>query len=519
LQAVLTNGRWWQRGVIYQVYPRSFADADGDGVGDLRGIRQRLDFLESLGIDAVWLSPIFRSPMADFGYDVADYTDVDPLFGTLDDLDALTADLHRRGMKLLLDFVPNHTSDRHPWFVDASSSRDATQRDWYIWRDPVVDGGPPNGWQSAFGGSAWEWHAPTGQYYFHSFLKEQPDLDWTNPRVRAAMADVLRFWFARGIDGFRIDVVNLLAKGRELQPAPGGRRQSWGDERAIQPIIASLRAVADEFAERVLIGETWLPLKHLVRYYGADLPGLHLPFNFQLLTLPWQAEAVRRAVVSYEALLPPGAWPNWVLGNHDRPRIATRVGSAAQARVAAMLLLTLRGTPTLYYGDEIGMTEASLARETWRDPQGLRTGTTRDGCRTPMRWDSGPRAGFSTGQPWLPIDQPPGVDVAGQRDDPDSMLWLQRGLLRLRRAERALNVGEWHDLGSAETSLAYLRTDGERSFLVCLNLAGEPAPAPEAARRLAGNVVLSTLRAADGGARFDAGRAMAADEGLVIRLD
>ena len=508
---------WWQRAAVYQVYPRSLRDSNGDGVGDLRGIRQRLDHLEWLGIDAVWLSPIFRSPMADFGYDVADYNDVDPLFGTLDDLDALVADLHRRGMRLLLDFVPNHTADRNRWFVDARSARSAAHRDWYIWRDPTAGGGPPNAWQSAFGGSAWEWDERTGQFYFHSFLREQPDLDWTNPQVRAAMADVLRFWFRRGVDGFRIDVVNLLAKDHELRPGGRSRRQVWGDQQAIHPIIGELRAVADEFDDRVLIGEIWLPVKHLVTFYGADLSGLHLPFNFQLLELPWLADRVHRAIAAYEGLLPAGAWPNWVLGNHDRPRVATRVG-LAQARVAAMLLLTLRGTPTLYYGDEIGMTDVALAQVEWRDPQGLRGGSTRDGCRTPMRWDDSAGAGFTSGVPWLPLAQPAGIDVASQRDDPDSMLSLHRGLLRLRRFERALNLGQWHDLGRAGTSIAYLRSDAERRFLVCLNLASEPAPIPEPARRFDGQVVLSTLSGADR-ARFDAARGLAADEGLVIRLD
>jgi len=516
------SGQWWQRGVVYQVYPRSFGDSNGDGVGDLQGIRQRLDHLEWLDVDAVWLSPVFRSPMADFGYDVADYCDVDPLFGTLDDLDTLIADLHRRGMRLLLDFVPNHTSDQYPWFIDARSSRTAEHRDWYIWRDPAAGGGPPNAWQSAFLGSAWEWDGQTGQYYFHSFLKEQPDLDWTNPEVRAAMTDVLRFWFRRGVDGFRVDVVNLLAKGPELadatHPDPHDR---WGDEPAIHPLMRELRVVADEFDDRVLIGEIWLPPAELVTFYGKELDELHLPFNFGLLELEqWQAQTVHEAIVAYEKALPPKAWPNWVLGNHDRRRLATRVGHA-QARVAAMLLLTLRGTPTLYYGDEIGMVEVELPREVWRDPQGLRGGQTRDGCRTPMRWDDSALAGFTTGTPWLPLDQPAGTDVATRRDDPASMLSLYRALLRLRRAEPALNLGDWHDLGRAGSAIAYMRISGEpggRRFLVCLNLAGEPSPLPEAATSLRGEIVVSTLPT-QGRARFEGRRDLAADEGLVIRLD
>jgi alpha-glucosidase len=491
-------------------------------VGDLNGIRGRLDHLQWLGVDAVWLSPIFRSPMADFGYDVADYTDVDPLFGTLEDLDALVADVHGRGMRLLLDFVPNHTSDQHPWFIDARSSRAAARRDWYIWRDPQPGGGPPNSWQSAFLGSAWEWDAASGQYYFHSFLKDQPDLDWTNPSVRAAMKDVLRFWFRRGIDGFRVDVVNLLAKGPELAlPDHPKEHRTWGDEPVVHPLMRELRAVADEFDERVLIGEIWLPPTELVTFYGAQLDELHLPFNFGLLELTdWDATTVRNAVVAYEQALPADAWPNWVVGNHDRHRVATRLG-AAQARVATMLLLTLRGTPTLYYGDEIGMVEVELPRAAWRDPQGLRGGPTRDGCRTPMRWDSSAGAGFTTDTPWLPLDQPPGTDVAAQRDDPASLLTLTRDLLALRRAEPALNVGEWHNLGHGGSVFAYLRNsvgpDGRR-FLICLNLADKPSPLPEAATSQRGTIIASTLPT-EWPARFDGRRELAPDEGLLVRLD
>jgi alpha-glucosidase len=516
------SGHWWERGVVYQVYPRSFQDSNGDGVGDLRGIRQRLDYLEWLGVNAVWLSPIFRSPMADFGYDVADYRDVDPLFGTLAGLDKLIAEMHARGIRLLLDFVPNHTSSRHPWFLDSRSSRNAEHRDWYIWRDPAPGGGPPNEVQSEFLGSAWEWDEPTGQYYFHSFLKEQPDLDWTNPAVRAAMLDVMRFWFRRGVDGFRVDVVNLLAKGPELAlPDHPDEHKTWGDEPAIHPLMRELRAVADEFDEKVLIGEIYLPPNELVTFYGTELDELHLPFNFGLLELhEWTAATVHDAILAYETALPPKAWPNWVLGNHDRPRVATRVGGA-QARVAQMLLLTLRGTPTLYYGDEIGMVDVDLPHSMWRDPQGLRGGPTRDGYRTPMRWDSSGRAGFTTGTPWLPLEQPAGTDVADQRDDAASMLSLVRDLLRLRRDSAALNVGEWHDLGRAGSTIAYLRTEvapGRERFLVCLNLASKPAPLPAGANSLRGKILASTLTTQDRG-RFEGLSELAADEGVVIRLD
>ena len=351
-----SDAPWWQRGVVYQVYPRSFADSDGDGIGDLPGITGRLDHLAALGVDAIWLSPIFRSPMRDFGYDVADYRDVDPVFGTLEDADRLIAAAHRRGIRVVLDFVPNHTSSDHEWFLDARSSRDAAHRDWYVWRDPAPDGGPPNDLLAQFGGPAWTLDEGTGQYWYHSFLPEQPDLDWRNPAVRAAMHDNLRFWFDRGVDGFRIDVLWMIAKddapwrdGPVAAAATGfggdpRNALEHGDGPAMDERLRELRDVADEYPDRVLIGEVYMEPRRMVRYYGPGGRGAHLPFNTALVTLPWEAGAIRAAVEAYEAALPDGAWPNWVLGNHDQSRVATRLG-AAQARVAAMLLLTLRGTP------------------------------------------------------------------------------------------------------------------------------------------------------------------------------
>jgi alpha-glucosidase len=527
---------WWQRGAVYQVYPRSFQDSNADGVGDLRGICSRLDYLDWLGVDAVWLSPIFRSPMADFGYDVADYRAVDALFGSLDDLDALVAQLHDRRMRLLLDLVPNHTSSDHEWFLDSRSSRTAAKRDWYIWADARPDGSPPNAWIAAFGGSAWEWDEGSGQYYFHSFLKEQPDLNWSNAAVRRAMFDVMRFWFERGVDGFRIDVVNLLAKRYELvrlpddvaidesifgDPAREGivlSRQRWAASSAIYGIIRQLRAVADEFDERVLVGETWLPVERLVRFYGRDLGGLHMPFNFQLITLPWTPRAIHRAVTDYEAALPDGAWPNWVVGNHDRSRIATRVGPA-QARVAAVLLLTLRGTPTLYYGDEIGMADVPIAPDLQRDPQGLNGGESRDPERTPMRWDGSATGGFTDATPWLPLGAATEtLNVASERADPASILSLYARLLELRRAERALAVGDWRDIGHNGSAIAYLRTSGDSAFLVVANLTSSAAPMPEGVRQFAGQVVLSTLDA-HAAHRFDSNGVLAGDEALLVQIE
>ncbi|MGA6938993.1 MAG: alpha-amylase family glycosyl hydrolase, partial [Pseudolabrys sp.] len=331
----MANFVWWKHGVVYQIYPRSFQDTDGDGVGDLKGISERLEYLEWLGVDAIWISPIYPSPMADFGYDVSDYCNIDPLFGSLEEFDRLVAGAHARKIKVVLDFVPNHTSERHPWFLESRASRINPKRDWYIWRDGGPDGSPPNNWLSQFGGPAWTREARTGQYYLHSFLPEQPDLNWRNPAVRTAMYDVLRFWLDRGVDGFRVDVIWLLIKDAALRdnpPNPNYRPNEAGIHRFMQvytadqpethEVVAEMRFVLDQYDERVLIGEIYLPIERLVTYYGQDLRGAQLPFNFQLLLTAWTAAAVGKLVTDYEGALPPGGWPNWVLGNHDQPRIA-----------------------------------------------------------------------------------------------------------------------------------------------------------------------------------------------------
>src|SRR5687768_12175018 len=401
---------WWQRGIVYQVYPRSFMDSNGDGIGDLPGIISRLDYLRWLGVDAVWISPIYPSPMKDFGYDVADYTGVHPMFGTLADFDRLLAAAHARDLKVILDFVPNHSSDQHPWFRESRASRHNPKRDWYVWRDR------PNNWLSCFGGSAWTFDERSGQYYYHAFLPEQPDLNWRNPEVVEAMLGVLRFWLERGVDGFRVDVLWHLIKDKDFQDNPPNPdwREGMDPYNALHPvhtsdrpevhdIVRGMRRLLDAYPERVLIGEIYLPVERLVQYYGAapsgEMSGAHLPFNFQLLSAPWDARHLARLIAEYERLLPAGAWPNWVLGNHDRPRIASRVG-AAQARVAAMLLLTLRGTPTLYYGDELGMEGVAIPSHLAQDPWERRQpglGLGRDPSRTPMQWDCSLHAGFTKG--------------------------------------------------------------------------------------------------------------------------
>jgi alpha-glucosidase len=486
---------WWQGGVIYQIYPRSFQDTDDDGIGDLKGIVRRLEYLVSLGIAAIWISPIYPSPMADFGYDVAEYCDVDPCFGTLADFDDLLAQAHRRGLKVLVDFVPNHTSDQHAWFVESRSSRENQKRDWYIWRDPAADGGPPNNWISDFGGSAWEWDKVTEQYYYHAFLKEQPDLNWRHPAVREAMYDVMRFWFDRGVDGFRIDVLWHMLKAADFPDNPPNPAYQSGmgemhrliqlhstDQPEVHRIVAEMREIADNYGakgngERVLIGEIYLPVDRLMQYYGGERPGVHLPFNFQLIDAPWEARSLATMITNYEAVLPPGGWPNWVLGNHDRPRVAARHGQA-QARVAAMLLLTLRGTPTLYYGDELGLSDVVIGSSQVRDPRELREpglALGRDPVRTPMPWDESENAGFTTAKPWLPLNADwPARNVARMTEESQSILTLYRRLLALRRDCLALSIGDFVLLGVEGEMLAYERRHDAERLIVALNIGGRP---------------------------------------------
>jgi len=523
---------WWQRGVVYQIYPRSFLDTDGDGIGDLAGITRRLDYLAWLGVDAIWISPFYPSPMRDFGYDVTDHAAVDPRFGTLGDFDALLAEAHARGLRVILDYIPNHTADLHPWFEESRSSRESPKRDWYIWRDASPDGGPPNNWISAFGGSAWEWDDATGQYYLHTFLREQPDLNWRNPEVEAAMLDVVRFWMARGVDGLRLDAVQNTIKDdrfRDNPPNPDYRegvddpfdrleRVFSGDRPEVHAVIGRMRGVLREFpGERVLIGEIYNRVERLMAYYGEGGGGCHFPYNFQLIRLPWEARAIDQAVRRYEGLLPPNAWPNWVLGNHDRHRVATRVGPA-QARVAAMLLLTLRGTPTVYYGDEIGMEDVPIPPERVQDPWEKNLpgkGLGRDPERTPMQWSAEPNAGFTAGDPWLPLaDDHRERNVQAQRGEPDSMLALHRRLLKLRRAEPALAIGSYAPVDAEGDVLAYVREAEGARFLVALNLGHESASLPFDG---SGEVALGT-HADREGASIESAVDLRGDEGMVIRL-
>ncbi len=483
---------WWQSTTIYQIYPRSFQDTTTNGIGDLPGILARLDYLVKLGISTIWISPIYPSPMADFGYDVADYTAIDPLFGTLADFDQLLAAAHDRNLRLILDFVPNHTSDQHPWFLESRSSLTNPKRDWYLWRDPGPDATPPNNWPSNFGGSAWTFDPTTSQSYLHSFLPQQPDLNWWNPEVRTAIFACLEFWLDRGIDGFRMDVLWLLIKDPQFRDNPPNPQYFGGNTlwsvlpkyTANQPethsIVHQMRTLLDAYPQRpVLIGEIYLDIPELVTYYGTPvLPEAHLPFNFHLIQTPWQAPRIAQLIRDYEAALPPGAWPNYVLGNHDQTRLATRIGPY-QARVAAVLLLTLRGTPTLYYADELGLPDALITPSEIRDPAELRQpgiGQGRDPERSPMPWSNTPNAAFTTPEAttWLPLVQNwPAytVETQTQPDALHSSLRLYQALLRLRRAQPELTLGSIENITNTDQTLTYTRA---QTFQIHLNLTDQP---------------------------------------------
>ncbi|GAA4427875.1 alpha-amylase family glycosyl hydrolase [Pontibacter saemangeumensis] len=525
---------WWHEGIIYQIYPRSFQDSDNDGVGDLKGIISRLDYLKWMGITAVWISPIYPSPMADFGYDIADYRGIHPLFGTMEDFDELLNEVHQRGMKLILDLVPNHTSNQHPWFLESRSSKDNPKRDWYIWEDPKEDGSEPNNWLSVFGGSGWEWDEQTQQYYYHAFLVEQPDLNWRNPEVQQAMFDVMRFWLDKGVDGFRVDVMWHMIKDKHLRdnpPNPDYQEHMATyeklvpaystDQPEIHEIVAKMRAVMDEYEERMMIGEIYLPVHRLVTYYGTDNNGAHLPFNFMLVNQDWNASTLSLHINEYEGALPPGGWPNWVIGNHDQPRITSRVGYS-QAKVAAMLLLTLRGTPTMYYGDEIGMRDVPIPLDEVQDPQGLNMpdkDLSRDPARTPMQWDGSENAGFSEAKPWLRLpDNFRRVNVDVQREDPYSMLSFYRRLIQLRQQEPALHVGYYVPAPTKGTIISFQRIHKEQKFLVLLNLSHRPSLFRPEHASYAGKIVLATDPEREG-RQVEKNISLSGDEGIIVRLN
>jgi alpha-glucosidase len=478
---------WWQNAVFYQIYPRSFKDTNGDGVGDLRGITEKLDYLKWLGVDVLWLSPIFKSPMVDFGYDVADYTAIDPLFGSLEDFDHLLNEVHQRGLRLILDLVPNHTSDQHEWFLESRSSRDNPKRDWYMWADAKPDGSAPNNLVSYFGGKAWTWDAQTNQYYLHNFAPEQPELNWRNMEVKAEMFDQIRFWLRRGVDGFRIDVIDRLIKDPQLRDNPTdplwqeGGNPAWQFYRkysenyeGIHDLIAEMRAVFDEFEDRVMVGElAYSTDPHFMAAFAgsAEKPEIHLPFNFALLMLPWNATAIRHFVETYDSYLPVSG-TNYVLGNHDQPRLATRFGN--QARNAALMLMTLRGAAFIYQGEELGMVDGDVHPDQFQDPQGKNTGFSRDPCRTPFHWNGGANAGFSEAAPWLPVASGfHEFNVEAERQDEGSTLTFYRQMIALRRDHPELLEGRFHSLEAGEKVFAYTREHANGRFFVALNFTGD----------------------------------------------
>jgi alpha-glucosidase len=497
---------WWQRGVFYQIYPRSFRDASGDGLGDLRGILERVEYLAWLGVDAIWLSPIYPSEDVDLGYDVSDYCAVDPRLGQLADFDRLLDALHDVGIKLVLDLVPNHTSDRHPWFLESRSSSDHPRHDWYVWRDPTPDESPPNNWQSYFGEKAWEYAEPPGKWYLHSFHRGQPDLNWDNPEVAQAIHEVMRFWLSRGVDGFRVDVLWLLGKDREFRDNPPNRdwheglpawtrlQRVYSEDRAESHERARLlRAVVDEFPDRLMIGEVVLPPARAVAYYGNDLDEAHFPHNFALTEIQeWSAAEVREVVEAYEAVLPPGAWPNWLLGDHDFSRIASRVGPE-RTRLVQLLLFSLRGTPTCYYGDELGLPTADLSRSDVAvvDPQAAGAPwMNRLTARTPMQWSPARHGGFSEVEPWLPFaSDDPNLTVERQRDDPTSVLHLFRSLIGLRRKIPALAVGAYRPLPAPPDVFSFERQHPDGSVEAHLNFAARAREAELAGPR---RIIFST---------------------------
>ena len=489
---------WWQEAIIYQVYPRSYLDTNGDGVGDLNGITDRLDYIAQLGVDIVWISPFFKSPMKDFGYDIADYCDVDPLFGTLADFDRLIAKAHSVGVKIMIDQVMSHCSEQHPWFVESRSSRDNPKADWFVWADPLPDGNPPNNWLSVFGGSAWQWDSRRKQYYMHNFLTSQPDLNFHNPEVQQAMLDSLRFWLQRGVDGVRLDAVTFHFHDKELRSNPPATVRDtatvtdvnpYGFQAHIYdkcrpenvPFLQRVRQVLDEFGA-VSIGEVGADdALAFMAEYTAGGDKLHMAYSFNLLTEDHSAKHIRTQVEDFKRRVKDG-WASWSVGNHDVPRVATRWGkgkdAAAFGKLALAMQLSLKGTPCLYQGDELAFTEADVQYELIQDPYGITFWPEfkgRDGCRTPIAWTDGANGGFTTGKPWLPV-APEHVAVAAavQEGDPESPLNFARRMIAWRRTMPQLTRGEIGFLDAPEPVLAFRRDlAGERSVLCLFNLGGD----------------------------------------------
>ena len=486
--------QWWQHAVFYEIYPRSFADSNNDGVGDLNGITSKLDYLHDLGVDAIWITPCFPSPQVDFGYDVSDYENIDPMYGTLADFDVLVSEARKRGIHVILDFVVNHTSDQHKWFLDSKSSRTSAHRDWYIWRDGKGPGEPPNNWVSTFGGSAWKFDPSTSQYYYHFFYPEQPDLNWRNPAVKDAMFDVTRWWYKRGVAGFRLDAVDTLFEDPKLTDNPILRpgKNAFGDPieankyntklPEVHEVLRGLRKVADE-NNAVLIGETWTAdVAELNHYYGKGNNELQLPMDFLFTMVNKLSPAKFRKQIA--AVNAASGWPTFVISNHDIERSYDRYGDGKHndqiAKVMAALYLTLRGTPIMYYGEEIGMkTTPPTRKEDVKDPIGRRGWPKekgRDGERTPMQWDGRENAGFTTGTPWLPVPATYKThNVAEESKDPNSVLEFYKAVLKLRHTNQALLEGNYTAVNENDADvLSYLRVYKDQGVVVALNMSDTP---------------------------------------------
>jgi alpha-glucosidase len=485
--------QWWQHAVFYEIYPRSFADSNNDGVGDLNGITSKMQYLHDLGVDAIWITPCYPSPQVDFGYDVANYEDIDPMYGTLADFDRMVADGKKHGVRIIMDFVPNHTSDQHPWFLDSKSSRTSAHRDWYIWRDGKGPGEPPNNWVSLFGGSGWKFDATTNQYYYHFFYAAQPDLNWRNPAVEKTMLDTMGWWYKRGVAGFRLDAVDTLFEDPALHDnpvLPGKNKQ--GDPNLenkfntnlpeVHTELKKMRTVADK-SGAVLIGETWTSnIEQLDKYYGDGGNELQMPMDFMFATVnKLSAPEFRKQVGMVDSAK---GWPVFVISNHDIVRSYNRYGDGkhndAIAKLMATFYLTLRGTPIMYYGEEIGMENNDPKRkEDVQDPIG-KTGWPaekgRDGERTPMQWNSSTNAGFSEKKPWLPV--PPSYathNVESELKDPNSVLSVYKKVLALRHTNVALVEGSYTALnGDDPNVLSYLRSYKGNAVLVVLNMSDAP---------------------------------------------
>jgi alpha-glucosidase len=511
------DNNWWKKAVIYQIYPRSFADSNDDGIGDLRGIISRLDYLNdgtsaSLGIDAIWFSPFFKSPDYDYGYDIADFCAVDPRYGTMEDFDLLLEEAHKRQIRVMLDLVVNHTSIEHPWFVESRSSVDNPKRNWYVWRDGQAGGTkPPNNWRNNFFGAAWSRDEASGQYYLHSFLQEQPDLNWANPEVLEAIKDVIRFWLERGVDGFRLDVAHIYCKDQQFRNNPPfyarpkiAEGPCFSDRTFMSNlmkffalpelqvrkynqhmpethnILKEFRKVYNAYPAITSVGEIIADDPEMIAsYYGSDNDELHMNFYFEMLHCPFKAGAFRRCVDRWEKTLPEGTWPAYTLSNHDVTRAISRYGSVGteddRARLLAMMLLTLRGTPFIYYGEEIGMKEAKLPKDRLKDPVGVRwypLHPGRDGCRTPMQWSDGEGAGFSAAEPWLPVGpEYERRNVEKQLGEPASLLSLMRQLIWKRKELPALLHGNYISFqdGVPDDCYLYIREDEHQKLLISLN--------------------------------------------------